>query len=148
MSPLGWFLGLDLKYQLGIAVFMFTVGAYAVLFVLGRRWRREFEAQGVSYWRASKEERLEELISDVWEPRKITVLYGLSYFTNGFVRTAFNLWVPVFLLDEVGVGTIEAATAAARRARASAPPSPPCCRCGYWTWEATSWCSCLPVSPG
>jgi MFS family permease len=108
MSPLGWFLGLDLKYQLGIAVFMFTVGAYAVLFILGRRWRREFEARGVAYWRAPKEERLDELISDVWEPRKITVLYGLSYFTNGFVRTAFNLWVPVFLLDEVGIGTIEA----------------------------------------
>lgn len=108
MSPLGWFLGLALKYQLGIAVFMFTVGAYAVLFILGRRWRREFEARGVTYWSASKEERLEELISEVWEPRKITVLYGLSYFTNGFVRTAFNLWVPVFLLDEVGLGTIEA----------------------------------------
>ena len=82
MSPLGWFLGLDLKYQLGIAVFMFTVGAYAVLFILGRRWRREFEARGVTYWSASKEERMEELTSEVWEPRKITVLYGLSYFTN------------------------------------------------------------------
>ncbi|HUV53645.1 MAG TPA: MFS transporter [Candidatus Krumholzibacteriaceae bacterium] len=108
MSPLGWFLGIDLKYQLGIAVFTFTVGAYAVLFILGRRWRREFEARGVTYWSASKEERMEELISEVWEPRKITVLYGLSYFSNGFVRTAFNLWVPVFLLDEVGLGTIEA----------------------------------------
>jgi len=108
MSPLGWFFGLALKYQLGIAVFMFTVGAYAVLFILGRRWRREFEARGVTYWSASKEERMEELTSEVWEPRKITVLYGLSYFTNGFVRTAFNLWVPVFLLDEVGLGIIEA----------------------------------------
>lgn len=108
MSPLGWFLGLALKYQLGIAVFVFTVGAYAVLFILGRRWRREFEARGVTYWSASKEERMEELTSEVWEPRKITVLYGLSYFTNGFVRTVFNLWVPVFLLDEVGLGIIEA----------------------------------------
>ncbi len=108
MSPLGWFLGLALKYQLGIAVFVFTVGAYAVLFILGRRWRREFEARGVTYWSASKEERMAELTSEVWEPRKITVLYGLSYFTNGFVRTVFNLWVPVFLLDEVGLGIIEA----------------------------------------
>lgn len=108
MSPLGWFLGLPLKYQLGIAVFVFTVGAYAVLFILGRRWRREFEARGVTYWSASKEERMAELTSEVWEPRKITVLYGLSYFTNGFVRTVFNLWVPVFLLDEVGLGIIEA----------------------------------------
>jgi len=108
VSPIAWFLGLPLKYRLGIAVFAFTVGAYAVLFALGRRWRREFEERGVAYWRAPKEERLEELISEVWEPRKITVLYGLSYFSNGFVRTAFNLWVPVFLLDEVGLGTIEA----------------------------------------
>jgi len=108
MSPLGWFLGLALKYQLGIAVFVFTVGAYAVLFILGRRWRRECEARGVTYWSASKEERMAELTSEVWEPRKITVLYGLSYFTNGFVRTVFNLWVPVFLLDEVGLGIIEA----------------------------------------
>ncbi len=108
VSPLGWFLGIPLKYQLGVAVFAFTVGAYAVMFILGRRWRRGFEARGVTYWRASKEERLEELISEVWEPRKITVLYGLSYFTNGFVRTTFNLWVPVFLLDKAGVGTIEA----------------------------------------
>jgi len=108
VSIIGWFLGLPLKYQLGVAVFTFTVGAYVVLFALGRRWRRGFEARGIAYWRAPKEERMEELISEVWEPRKITVLYGLSYFTNGFVRTAFNLWVPVFLLDEVGVGTIEA----------------------------------------
>ncbi len=108
VSPIGWFLGLPLKYQLGVAVFTFTVGAYAVLFALGRRWRRGFEARGVTYWSAPKEERMEELISEVWEPRKITALYGISYFTNGFVRTAFNLWVPVFLLDEVGIGTIEA----------------------------------------
>ncbi|MBN2334852.1 MFS transporter [Candidatus Bathyarchaeota archaeon] len=108
MSPLDWLLGLSLNYKLGLAVFTFTVSAYAVLFILGRKWRREFEAQGVSYWRAPKEERMRELMSDVWEPRKITLLYGLSYFANGFVRTTFSLWVPVFLLDKVGVGTLEA----------------------------------------
>ena len=33
VSSIGWFLGLPLKYQLGVAVFTFTVGAYAVLFL-------------------------------------------------------------------------------------------------------------------
>jgi MFS family permease len=51
---------------------------------------------------------MEQLIKPYWEPRKITFLYGISYFTNGFVRTTFSLWVPIFLLDEVGIRTIEA----------------------------------------
>lgn len=108
MPLLEWLMGLDLEYKLGIAVFVFTVGAYAVLFVLGRKWRREFEAQGVTYWQAPKEERMQQLMSGVFEPGKITLLYGLSYFSNGYVRTTFSLWVPIFLLDRVGASTLEA----------------------------------------
>ena len=108
MPLLDWLMGLDLEYKLGIAVFAFTVGAYTVLFVLGRKWRREFEAQGVTYWQAPKEERMQQLMSGVFEPGKITLLYGLSYFSNGYVRTTFSLWVPIFLLDKVGASTLEA----------------------------------------
>jgi len=108
MSIVERVLGLSLNYKLGIAVFAFTVAAYGVLFYLGRRWRNEFEAEGVTYWSAPKEERIQELMDDVWEPKKITFLYGISYFANGFVRSTFSLWVPIFLLDEVGVSTAEA----------------------------------------
>ena len=108
MSIVERVLGLSLKYKLGIAVFVFTVAAYGVLFYLGRRWRNEFEAEGVTYWSAPKEVRIQELMDDVWEPKKITFLYGISYFANGFVRSTFSLWVPIFLLDEVGVSTAEA----------------------------------------
>ena len=108
MSIIDTVQGLSLNYKLGIAVFIFTVLAYGVLFYLGRRWRNEFEAQGVRYWSAPKESRIQELMHDVWEPKKITLLYGVSYFANGFVRSTFSLWVPIFLLDEVGVSTAEA----------------------------------------
>jgi len=108
MSIIDTILGLSLNYKLGIAVFTFTVLAYGVLFYLGRRWRKEFETQGVRYWSAPKESRIQELMHDVWEPKKVTLLYGISYFANGFVRSTFSLWVPIFLLDEVGVSTAEA----------------------------------------
>ncbi|MCW4048396.1 MAG: MFS transporter [Candidatus Bathyarchaeota archaeon] len=108
MSVVDWVVGLSLNYKLGIAVFAFTVLAYGVLFYLGRKWRREFEAEGVTYWSIPKEERIQQLMDDVWEPKKITFLYGLSYFANGFVRSTFSLWVPIFLLDEVGVSMGEA----------------------------------------
>jgi MFS family permease len=108
MSLVDWIIGLDFNYILGIAVFTFTVSAYGVLFYLGRKWRTEFEEKGVEYWDAPKELRIQELMDGVWEPRKITFLYGLSYFANGFVRSTFSLWVPIFLLDEAGVGTAEA----------------------------------------
>jgi MFS family permease len=101
-------LGLSLKYKLGILVFTFTVSAYGILFYLGRRWRNEFESKGITYWSAPKEERMQQLMDDVWEPKKITLLYGISYFANGFARSTFSLWVPIFLLDEVGVSTAEA----------------------------------------
>lgn len=108
MSVLEAIAGLSLNYKLGIAVFAFTVSAYGVLFYLGRRWRKGFEDEGVTYWSVPKEERMQELMDDVWEPRKITLLYGISYFANGFARSTFSLWVPIFLLDEVGVSTGEA----------------------------------------
>ena len=108
MSALDWFLGLKLSYKLGVGVFFFTIIVYGLFFLLGKKWRREYEAQGVSYWRTSKEERMAELMVEVWEPRKIIILYTLSYFSNGFVRTTFNLWVPVYLLDVAGINTIEA----------------------------------------
>jgi len=47
-------------------------------------------------------------MNPTWEPRKVTLLYGVSYFSNGFVRTTFSLWVPIFLLDVVGISTLEA----------------------------------------
>ena len=108
MSIIDTLLGLSLNYKLGMAVFTFTVSAYGVLFYLGRRWRKEFTAKGTTYWSAPKESRIQELMNDVWEPKKITLLYGISYFANGFVRTTFSLWVPIFLLDEVGISTAEA----------------------------------------
>lgn len=59
MSIIDTLLGLSLNYKLGIAVFTFTVSAYGVLFYLGRRWRKEFEAKGIAYWSASKESRIQ-----------------------------------------------------------------------------------------
>ncbi len=108
MTILDIVLGLSLKYKLGITVFVFTVLAYGILFYLGKKWRYEFESKGITYWNAPKEERIQELMDDVWEPRKIIFLYTVSYFTNGFVRSTFSLWVPIFLLDEIGVSTSEA----------------------------------------
>lgn len=108
MSIIDTILGLSLNYKLGIAVLTFTVLAYGVLFYLGRRWKKEFETKGIRYWSAPKESRIKELMEDVWEPKKITLLYGISYFANGFVRSTFSLWVPIFLLDKVGVSTAEA----------------------------------------
>jgi len=108
MSIIDWILGLSLNYKLGAVVFFFTILAYSILFYLGRKWRRELEDKGITYWSAPKETRIQELMNDVWEPKKITFLYGLSYFANGFVRSTFSLWVPIFLLDEVGVSTGEA----------------------------------------
>lgn len=109
MQFLTWLLNLEFQYKLGIAVFTATLSAYLMLMLLGKRWRRRLEAEGIRYWKAPKEHRMEELMTSVWEPRKVTLLYGLSYFTNGFVRTTFSLWVPIFLLNVVEVSTFEAA---------------------------------------
>jgi len=109
MQLLAWVLNLKFQYKLGIAVFTSTLSAYLILLLLGKRWRSRFEAEGITYWKDQKEHRIEELMSPVWEPRKVTLLYGLAYFTNGFVRTTFSLWVPIFLLNVVEVSTFEAA---------------------------------------
>ena len=106
---MSWLLGLKFEHGLGVAVFICTLSAYIVLLTIGHRWRRRFEADGVTYWKAPKQERMAELMRGVWEPRKVAALYGLAYFTNGYIRTSFSLWVPVFLLDVVGVSTFEAA---------------------------------------
>jgi MFS family permease len=108
MSFIEWIQGLSLTYKLGISVFTFTATAYLILFLLGRKWRKEFESNGITYWESSKELRMEELMNPTWEPKKVTLLYGVSYFSNGFVRTTFSLWVPIFLLDVVGISTLEA----------------------------------------
>jgi len=109
MNPLDWLLGLEFQDKLGIAVFVSTVSAYAIMLLLGRKWKREFEGRGVTYWRAPKDQRIEELMNATWEPSKIAFLYGLSYFSNGFVRTTFSLWIPIYLINVVGVSTFEAA---------------------------------------
>ncbi len=108
MSILTWFQGLGLSYKMGAAVFAFTAASYSTLFYLGRKWRRRLEEEGRGYWQAPKEERINELMADYWQPRLTSLLYGLAYFSNGFVRTTFSLWVPIYLLDEAGVSVSEA----------------------------------------
>jgi MFS family permease len=104
-----WISGLKYEHKLGIAVFACTTLAYAILLTIGRRWRSRFETEGITYWDAPKGQRIAELMRGVWEPRKVSVLYGLAYFTNGYVRSTYSLWIPVFLLNVVGMSTFEAA---------------------------------------
>lgn len=99
----------ELQYVSGALVFLCTVAAYAALILLGSRWRRRFEAAGLRYWTAPKEERVSVLVDAVWRPRLVTTLYGLAYFTNGFARIAFSIWLPFFLFQVRGLGTIEVA---------------------------------------
>jgi hypothetical protein len=94
---------------LGLLFFGLTLIAYAVLFYLGRRWRREFEAKGVTYWQAPKEERLRELTDDVFRPRLFAAFYGLAYFANGYMKITFSMWAPLYLLQVRGVSTFDAA---------------------------------------
>lgn len=57
---------MKLEYMLGLFFFTLTAASYLVLFGLGRKWRREFEARGIGYWQAPKEERVRELTEDLW----------------------------------------------------------------------------------
>jgi len=98
-----------LQYVLGIAVFACTVIAYSVFLVLGRRWRKGFEAEGVTYWTAPKEERVSDLVNAVWRPRLVTILYALAYFINGYTRVAFSIWIPFFLFQVRGLDTVDVA---------------------------------------
>jgi hypothetical protein len=100
---------MKLEQALGLLFFGLTLTAYAVLFYLGRRWRREFEAKGVTYWQAPKEERLRELTDDVFRPRLFAAFYGLAYFANGYMKITFSMWAPLYLLQVRGVSTFDAA---------------------------------------
>lgn len=100
---------MNLQYILGIAVFVCTVIAYAVFLILGKIWRRDFEAEGIKYWTTSKGERVSILINSIWKPRLVASLYTLAYFTNGYTRVTFSIWIPFFLLNQRGLDTIEAA---------------------------------------
>jgi MFS family permease len=100
---------MEFEQALGLLFFALTLVAYAVLFYLGRRWRREFEAKGVTYWQAPKEERLRELTDDVFRPRLLAVFYGLAYFANGYMKITFSMWAPLYLLQVRGVSTFDAA---------------------------------------
>ena len=107
-------LGLDcelveLQYVSGALVFLCTVAAYAALILLGSRWRKQFESAGLRYWTTKKEERVSDLVEAVWRPRLVAALYGLAYFTNGFARIAFSIWLPFFLFQVRGLGTLEVA---------------------------------------
>jgi MFS family permease len=98
-----------LQYIIALAVVLSTSAAYFVFFLLGRRWRRVYEEKGVSYWTAPKEQRVKEFTDDFWQPRLVTVLYGLAYFTNGYSRTCFTLWAPIFLLQIRKLSVVDAA---------------------------------------
>ncbi|MGD2142797.1 MAG: MFS transporter [Candidatus Bathyarchaeota archaeon] len=97
------------EHTLGLVFFGMTVAAYLILFGLGRKWRREFEAHGVTYWQAPKEERMRQLTSDIWRPRLIALFYGLAYFANGYMKITFSMWAPLYLMQVRGVNTFNAA---------------------------------------
>lgn len=102
---------LDVKFEhlLGIVFFSCTAAVYLILFGLGRKWRREFEAQGVRYWQAPKEERVRELTEELWCPRLIALFYTLAYFANGYMKITFSMWAPLYLLQIRGISTFDAA---------------------------------------
>jgi MFS family permease len=100
---------MNLQYILGIAVFACTVIAYAIFLILGKIWRRDFEAEGIKYWTTPKGERVSILINSIWKPRLVASLYTLAYFTNGYTRVTFSIWIPFFLLNQRGLDTVEAA---------------------------------------
>ena len=100
---------MEFEHLLAIGIFSVTATTYLVFLALGRRWRRDFEARGVSYWEAPKAERLKTLMATVWNPRLIAAVYSLAYFTNGYMKIAFSMWAPLFLMTERGVDTLQAA---------------------------------------
>lgn len=100
---------MEFEHLLAAGIFAVTAATYLVFLALGRMWRRDFEAQGVSYWEAPKAERLKTLMATVWRPKLIAAMYGLAYFTNGYMKIAFSMWAPLFLITERGVDTLQAA---------------------------------------
>jgi hypothetical protein len=101
-------LDLQFEYLLGIVVFGCTLGAYLVFLSLGRKWRREYEMKGEEYWKEAKEKRVKELTNDLWRPKLVAISYFMAYFSNGFMKMAFSLWVPLFLINN-GVSVFNAA---------------------------------------
>lgn len=94
---------MDFQQLLGILIFTCTTTTYLTFLVLGRKWRKNFERKGIRYWKAPKEQRIRELMNDVWQPKLITVFYGLACFTNGYMKIAYSMWTPLFLLQVRGV---------------------------------------------
>lgn len=94
---------------LGLVFFSLSASAYILLFWLGRRWRKEYESKGISYWQAPKETRIFELTSEVWRPKLFSIFYGLAYFANGYLKITFSMWAPLFLMLNRGVSTFDAA---------------------------------------
>ncbi|MGD2201284.1 MAG: MFS transporter [Candidatus Bathyarchaeota archaeon] len=97
------------EHAFGLLFFGLTVAAYLILFGLGRKWRRMFEEKGVTYWQASKEERMQQLTSEVWRPKLIALFYGLAYFANGYMKITFSMWAPLYLMQVRGVSTFDTA---------------------------------------
>lgn len=97
------------EHILGLVFFSCTATAYIILFGLGRKWRRQFEAQGIGYWQAPKEERVRELTEGLWRPRLIALFYALAYFANGYMKITFSMWAPLYLLQIRGISTFDAA---------------------------------------
>lgn len=76
-------------FFLSILLFSCTVAAYIILFILGRKWRSEFEAQGIKYWTVSKDERVRELMLDGWRMLSCASIPGLG--DNGGGQRCFHM---------------------------------------------------------
>ncbi|UCH37637.1 MAG: MFS transporter [Candidatus Bathyarchaeota archaeon] len=100
---------MDFEQVLVILIFTSTTVTYLLFLVLGRKWRKDFEQKGIRYWTAPKEQRIKELMNDVWRPKLITVFYGLAYFTNGYMKIAYSMWAPLFLLQVRGIDVLQVA---------------------------------------
>jgi MFS family permease len=97
------------EHILGLVFFSFTLSIYILLFYLGWKWRKEYEAQGVTYWSAPKEDRIKELTEGIFQPRVMALFYGLAYFANGYSKITFSMWAPIFLIQIRKIDVFEAA---------------------------------------
>jgi MFS family permease len=97
------------EHILGLIFFGITLSLYILFFLLGWKWRREYEAQGVTYWSAPKEDRIKELTEEIFRPRLIALFYGLAYFANGYSKITFSMWAPIFLVQRRNVDVFETA---------------------------------------
>jgi hypothetical protein len=97
------------EHLLGLIFFGLTACAYLILFWLGRKWRNEYTSLDISYWQSPKVDRIKELTLEVWNPRLISLFYGLAYFANGYMKITFSMWAPIFLLQVRGLDTFDVA---------------------------------------